>query len=80
MDEDDIAAVRRVRHEISKQFNHNVDQVIDFYCSVQEDLKRSGRFRFAATGGSVAPPLSDAALTEIAEEIFLNLDRDEAEH
>ena len=58
MDESDIAAVRRVRHEISEECNHDVDKVIAYYRSVQEELKRSGEFRFAnlSIPGTLAGP------------------------
>ena len=46
MNENDIAAVRRIRHEISEEFNHDVERVIAYYRSVQEELKRSGKFKF----------------------------------
>jgi hypothetical protein len=56
MDENEIAAVRRIRHEISEECNHDVERVIAYYRSVQEELKRSGQFRFAksATWGALA--------------------------
>ena len=58
MDENEIAAVRRLRHEISEECNHDVEQVIAYYRSVQEELKRSGEFRFAkpATSETLAGP------------------------
>jgi len=52
MDENEIAAVRRIRHEISEECNHDVDRVIAYYRSVQEELKRSGQFRFAKSAPS----------------------------
>ena len=42
MDENEIAAVRRIRHEISEECNHDVERVIAYYRSVQEELKQSG--------------------------------------
>jgi hypothetical protein len=47
MSEDDIAAVRRVRHEISKECDHSIEQYFEYLRSVQEELRRSGEFRFA---------------------------------
>ena len=80
MDENDIAAVRRVRHEISAECNHDVSQYFAYLRLVEEDLKQSGEFRFARTSVSVAPPLSSADLTGIAEQAFLQIDRDEPHH
>lgn len=55
-DENEIAAVRRIRHEISEECNHDVERVIAYYRAVQEELKRSGEFRFAKspTSGTLA--------------------------
>ena len=48
MADDEIKITRRVRHEISAEFGHDVDRVVDYYRKVEEELKRSGRCRFAA--------------------------------
>ena len=48
MADDEIRIIRRVRHEISAEFGHDVDRVLDYYRSVEEELKHSGRYRFAA--------------------------------
>jgi len=61
MDENEIAAVRRIRHEISEECGHDVERVIAYYRSFQEELKRSGEFRFAkstASGTLVGPAKS----------------------
>jgi hypothetical protein len=58
MADDEIKIIRRVRHEISAEFGHDVDRVVDFYRSVEEELKQSGRYRFAAR--AVGPDQSDA--------------------
>jgi len=58
MADDEIRIIRRVRHEISAEFGHDVDRVVDYYRSVEEELKHSGRFRFAAL--ATGPELSDA--------------------
>ncbi len=54
MDENEIAAVRRIRHEISEECNHDVERVIAYYRSVQEELKGAGQFRFAKSVTSEA--------------------------
>jgi hypothetical protein len=51
MADDEIKIIRRVRHEISAECGHDVDRVVDYYLAVEEELKRSGRFRF----GGCAP-------------------------
>ena len=55
MADDEIKIIRQVRHEISAECGHDVDRVVDYYRSVEEELKRSGRFRFA---GCAARPES----------------------
>ncbi len=58
MADDEIRIIRRVRHEISAEFGHDVDRVLDYYRSVEEELKHSGRYRFAAD--AAGPEQSDA--------------------
>ena len=41
-----IREVRRVRHEISRHCNHDVHKVVACYRTFQEELKRSGKYRF----------------------------------
>lgn len=47
MADDEMKIIRRVRHEISAEFGHDVDRVVDYYRSVEEELRHSGRYRFA---------------------------------
>lgn len=58
MIDDEIRIIRRVRHEISAEFGHDVDRVVDYYRSIEEELKHSGQFRFAAD--AAGPGQSDA--------------------
>ena len=37
MADDEIKIIRQVRHEISAEFGHDVDRVVDYYRSVEED-------------------------------------------
>lgn len=48
MADDEIKIIRRARRDISAEFGHDVDRVVDYYRSVEEELRNSGRFRFAA--------------------------------
>ena len=41
-----LAEVRRVRHEISLECHHEIREVAAYYRAFQEELKRSGRYRF----------------------------------
>ena len=45
---DEIAEVRRVRHEISKECGHDIHKVAAYYRRIEEDLRKSGDFRFEA--------------------------------
>ena len=61
MDENEIAAVRRIRHEISAECGHDVHAVMAYYRSVQDELKRSGEFRFEETSQPPVPKTPEAA-------------------
>ncbi len=58
MADDELKIIRQVRHEISAEFGHDVDRVVDYYQSVEERLKQSGRYRFAAH--AAGPEQADA--------------------
>ncbi len=47
MSEEGIKEVRRVRHEISEERDHDVDSLVSFYQKMEEDLRAAGEFRFA---------------------------------
>ncbi len=47
MADEEIQNVRRIRHEISEECGHDLDKVVAYYRRVEEEMKRSGRFRFA---------------------------------
>ena len=59
MADDELKIIRRVRHEISAEFGHDVDRVVDYYRSVEERLKQSGRYRFAAQAFGPEEPDAD---------------------
>ncbi len=46
MSDEVIREVRRVRHEISRRCGHDVHKVVACYRAFQEELKRSGEYRF----------------------------------
>ena len=48
-----VAEVRKARHEISEECGHDLHKVVEYYRSVEEELRRSGRFRFEETTPSV---------------------------
>jgi hypothetical protein len=61
MHDDEIAAVRRVRHEISEECGHDVHKVAAYYRTVGEQLRRCGEFR------SEMAPSEDASLVDSAK-------------
>ncbi len=46
MSDEVIREVRRVRHEISRRCGHDVHKVVACYRAFQDELKRSGEYRF----------------------------------
>ena len=46
MTDEIIQEVRRVRHEISRRCDHDPSKVVAYYRAFQEELKRSGKYRF----------------------------------
>ena len=48
MSDQGIKEVRRVRHQISEECGHDVDRLVSYYQKMEEELRVSGEFRFAA--------------------------------
>ena len=46
MPNDEVGEVRRIRHEISEECGHDIRKVAAYYREIEEELKRSGEFRF----------------------------------
>jgi hypothetical protein len=61
MRNDEIAEVRRVRHEISEECGHDIHKVAAYYRQVQEELRTSGNFRFEEKSFD---PLAESATSE----------------
>ena len=55
MADEEIRIIRQVRHEISAECGHDADRVVAYYRKIQEELKRSGRFRFGSIAASDEP-------------------------
>lgn len=47
MTDREINEVRRIRHEISAQFGHDVRRLVAHYQELENKLRRSGEYRFA---------------------------------
>ena len=46
MPNDEIAEIRKIRHRISEECGHDIHKVAAYYRQVEEELKKSGQFRF----------------------------------
>jgi hypothetical protein len=46
MPNDGISQIRKIRHEISEECGHDVRKIAAYYRRVEEELKKSGDFRF----------------------------------
>ena len=46
MPNDEIADVRRIRHQISEECGHDVRKVAAYYRQIEEDLRKSDDSRF----------------------------------
>ena len=54
----EIAEIRKIRHQISAECGHDIHKVAAYYRQVQEELKKSGEFRFEEQSGD--PPTVSA--------------------
>jgi hypothetical protein len=59
-----IREVRRVRHEISRRCGHDPHKVVASYRAFQEELKRSGTYRFFQAEESNAEGTCTSAVPE----------------
>jgi hypothetical protein len=47
MIDEEIAEIRRIRHQISAQFDHDPRKVVAYYRTLEKEYRESGEFRFA---------------------------------
>ena len=47
MTDNEINEVRRIRHEISAQFGHDIGQLVAHYQKIEKEFRRSGKYKFA---------------------------------
>ena len=47
MADNEINDVRRIRHKISADHDHDVEKLVAHYQKLQEELRARGQFRFA---------------------------------
>lgn len=64
MNDEEIRAVRKIRHEISAEFGHDIHKVVAYYRTVEDEMRRSGEFHFV--DASEAPRRRAEATSTIA--------------
>ena len=42
----EISEVRKIRHEISAKFDHDVSRLVAHYQELENELRRSGEYKF----------------------------------
>ncbi len=47
MSDYEIAEVRRIRQQISAQHGHGVKKLADYYRQFEQELRKSGKYKFA---------------------------------
>ena len=47
MRDKEINEVRKIRHEISARFGHDIGQLVAHYQKIEEEFRRSGEYKFA---------------------------------
>ena len=47
MTDNEINEVRRIRHEISARFGHDIGRLVAHYQKIEEEFRRSGEYKFA---------------------------------
>lgn len=52
MIDEEIAEIRRIRHKISAQFDHDPHKVVAYYRAQEKMIRESGEFKFAQTSAS----------------------------
>ena len=54
MTNEEIAEIRKIRHQISEECGHDIHKVAAYYRQVEEELKKSGRYHFEPSRDSHA--------------------------
>lgn len=61
-----VKEVREIRHKISARFDHDVGRLGAHYQEMQEQMRQSGKYRFADLPRE-KPKLSESADTEVID-------------
>lgn len=58
-----VKEVRAIRHKISARFDHDVGRLVAHYQALEEEMRQSGKYRFAEVP-SEDPKILESANTE----------------
>jgi hypothetical protein len=58
MSDYEIDQIRRVRHQVSAENGHDLRKVAEYYRRIEDELRATGRFRFADEPTQEARPES----------------------
>ena len=61
-----VKEVREIRHKISARFDHDVGRLVAHYQELQEQMRQSGKYRFAELPTEV-PTISESADPETSD-------------
>jgi hypothetical protein len=63
MSDDEIDDIRRIRQQISAQHGHEVKQLAEYYRQLEQELRKSGKYRFAdeKRGGAEQEEITETA-------------------
>ena len=64
MTDEVIHEVRRVRHDISRRCDHDPRRVVAYYRKFQDELKRSGEYRFCSKSAEAHEAKTDQSDVE----------------
>lgn len=58
MADEEINEIRRIRHEISARFGHNISKLVAHYQELEKELRKSGKYEFTDAKQSSGKPVS----------------------
>ena len=61
-----VKEVREIRHKISARFDHDIGRLVAHYQELQEQMRQSGKYRFAELPNE-KPKISESADAETSD-------------
>ena len=59
---EEVKELRRIRHEISEEFGHDINRLVAYCQKIEEELRQSGEYKFADEPSIQATPLDSASV------------------